>query len=111
MRRRSGHRHHTAVYDLAAGVIALALLWLVVLLLTRPRTRPPAPRSAPRFQPPPRRMEKTDEDLWTRKLMGMTLGHAGAIERGVTAKRRKFPRATRAELLEMVHSDYLRDRR
>ena len=43
--------------------------------------------------------------------MAMTLGSAGAIERGVTAKRRRFPRASRAELLKMVHDDYLRDRR
>lgn len=51
------------------------------------------------------------EQVWQRRLLLLTRGDAGAIERGVTARRRKFPRATRAELLEMLHDDYLRDRR
>lgn len=48
--------------------------------------------------------------MWEQRLMSMTLGNRGAIERGVTAKRRQHPRASRAELLEMVYEDYLRDR-
>ncbi|MFC5849750.1 hypothetical protein [Deinococcus petrolearius] len=95
---------------LAAGVTALALLWLVTLLLTSPRTRPPAPRPTPRFQSPSQRTVKAGEEQWTRTLLAMTRGNVGAIERGVNAKRRKFLRATRAELLEMLHDD-VRDRR
>ncbi|MBB6017314.1 hypothetical protein ACFP9V_06795 [Deinococcus radiopugnans] len=41
----------------------------------------------------------------------MTRNNRGAIERGVTAKRRNFPHASRAELLERVHTDYMRDLR
>ena len=93
---------------LATGLVLLALLWAVVLLLTRPRAQA-APPGRP--APLPRLPVQADEDLWTRKLMAMTLGSAGAIERGVTAKRRRFPRASRAELLKMVHDDDLRDRR
>lgn len=45
------------------------------------------------------------------KLLTVTRNNRGAIERGVTAKRRKFPQASRAELLERVHTDYMRDLR
>lgn len=95
--------------SIAALVILLALFWTGILLLTRPRGK--AQRSsAPGFRPPPRKMFKTEEDVWLRKLMNITRGNRGAIERGVTAKRRKFPRATRAELLEMVYDEYVRER-
>jgi len=90
----------------AATLILLALCGAALLLLTRPAERR---RSSPSC-PPHRRVTKTGEDIWLRKLMTLTLGNWGAIERGVTAKRRRFPRATRAELLEMVHDEYLRDR-
>lgn len=90
----------------AALLTLLALCGAALLLLTRPAERRPSSS----FRPPPRRMMKTEEEVWLGKLMTLTLGNRGAIERGVTAKRRKFPRATRAELLEMVHDEYLRDR-
>ncbi|WP_156039262.1 hypothetical protein [Deinococcus marmoris] len=56
-------------------------------------------------------MAASDEDLWLQKLLAVTLNNRGAIERGVTAKRRSFPHASRAELLERVHTDYMQDRR
>lgn len=47
--------------------------------------------------------------LLTRRLMTVTRGNRGATKRAVTAKRRQFPRATRAELLEMVDDESRRD--
>ena len=32
------------------------------------------------------------------------------MERAVTARRKKFPHATRLELLKMVHDEYVKDR-
>lgn len=90
----------------AALLIALALCGAALLLVTRPAKRRPSST----FRPPARRVMKPEEEVWFRRLMSLTLGNRGAIERGVTAKRRKFPRASRAELLEMVHDEYLRDR-
>ena len=56
------------------------------------------------------RTGKAAETHWMNKLQEITRGNTGAIERSVTAKRRKFPDATRAELLERVYDDYQRDR-
>ncbi|KEF34052.1 hypothetical protein RDMS_09330 [Deinococcus sp. RL] len=92
----------------ALVLVFLSLAGAGVLLLTR-RRGPGLPGEPRRFRPPPRRMVKTGEDVWLRRLMTVTRGDRGAIERAVTAKRRKFPRAPRAELLEMVYDEYRRD--
>lgn len=105
MAQRGRQAFYTRPVTVAALLTLLALCGAALLLLTRPAQRGPST-----FRPPARRMMKTEEEVWLRKLMTVTLGNRGAIERGVTAKRRKFPRATRAELLEMVHDEYLRDR-
>ncbi|MDV6375841.1 hypothetical protein [Deinococcus arenicola] len=82
----------------------LVVFWLVLLLVSRGRVgRVSGPSARPR--------SASDEDLWLQKLLTLTLNNRGAIERGVTAKRRNFPSASRAELLERVHTDYMRDRR
>lgn len=49
-------------------------------------------------------------EKWERLVLSQTLGNRGAMERAVTSKRKKFPEASRAQLLEMVHEDYARDR-
>ncbi|MDL2343305.1 hypothetical protein QOL99_03975 [Deinococcus sp. MIMF12] len=89
----------------ALVLIVISLAGAGVLLLTR-RGGPGRPGG---FRPPPRRTMKTDEEVWLRRLMTLTRGNRGAVERAVTAKRRTFPRATRAELLEMIHDEYRRD--
>ena len=50
------------------------------------------------------------EAVLMEKLMTITRGNQGAIERGVTAKRRAHPRANRAELLDLLYHEYLKDR-
>ncbi|WP_425430317.1 hypothetical protein [Deinococcus planocerae] len=80
-------------------VIVVALALLAVLLATRPRR---VPKSSP--------AGKNAELHWERKILSQTLGNRGAMERAVTAKRRNYPRASRADLLEMVHDEYVRDR-
>lgn len=50
------------------------------------------------------------EAQWEERVLLLTRGNRGAMERAVTAKRKRFPNATRAELLKMVYEDYLRDR-
>ncbi len=76
----------------------LALLLLAVLLATRPGAvkGPPAGRNAERY--------------WEERILRQTRGNRGALERAVTARRRKYPHASRAELLQMVHEEYVRDR-
>lgn len=44
------------------------------------------------------------------ELLRLTRGNRGAIERGVTAQRRRHPDASRADLLRRVRDEYLRDR-
>lgn len=50
------------------------------------------------------------EAKWEEKILLMTRGNRGALERAVTARRRKFPNATRLELLKLVHDEYVKDR-
>ncbi|WP_119675238.1 hypothetical protein [Deinococcus sp. RM] len=61
-------------------------------------------RSASRDSGP--RAERALEE----ELLRLTRGNRGAIERGVTAQRRRDPQASRAELLRRVRDEYLRDR-
>ncbi|GHF32835.1 hypothetical protein HNQ07_000349 [Deinococcus metalli] len=50
------------------------------------------------------------ERQWEERILLMTRGNRGALERAVTARRRRFPGATRLELLKMVHDEYVKDR-
>lgn len=50
------------------------------------------------------------EAHWEERVLALTRGNRGAMERAVTARRKKFPLASRTELLKMVHDEYLRDR-
>ncbi|MFC4638538.1 hypothetical protein [Deinococcus hohokamensis] len=43
------------------------------------------------------------------KILRLTRNNRGAMERAATAKRQKHPVASRAQLLQMVHDDYVRD--
>ncbi|GGN39522.1 hypothetical protein [Deinococcus daejeonensis] len=61
-------------------------------------------RSGPRGSGP--RAERALEE----ELLRLTRGNRGAIERGVTAQRRRHPDASRADLLRRVRDEYLRDR-
>ncbi len=83
----------------AVLLIVLALALLAVLLKTRPGDAAKAPPAS-----------KNAERYWEQKVLSQTLGNRGAMERAVTARRRKYPHASRAELLEMIHDEYLRDR-
>lgn len=85
--------------DAAWLLVLLAGLVFALLLATR-GVRHPRRRGQSRHA----------EAVWERKLLSMTLGNRGAIERGLTAKRRQHPGASRAELLRRLHDDYVRDR-
>ena len=124
-------------FQMAFGflLIALALFWVGLLLWTQPRstqprstqsrstqTRPSSPRPTPPRQarpsstPEPRIPVKPiptqgEEQLWREKLLTITRGNVGAIERGVAAKRQRFPQLSDAELLKLLYEEYLRDRR
>ncbi|MBZ9714192.1 hypothetical protein [Deinococcus multiflagellatus] len=87
--------------DAALLLVLLAGLVFALLLATRNLRHPER-----RGQGQSRRAEA----VWERKLLSMTLGNRGAIERGLTAKRRQHPGASRAELLRRLHDDYVRDR-
>lgn len=47
---------------------------------------------------------------WEDKILLLTRGNRGAMERSVAARQKKFPEATRLELLKLVHDDYVKDR-
>lgn len=85
-------------------LVVLALGLVVFLLLSRPEGKSTSPKVQQRA------LGNGQEKVLEQKLLSMTLGNRGAIERGVTAKRRQHPRASRAELLEMVYDDYVKDR-
>lgn len=80
-------------------LIVLALALIAGLLATRPGGTSKSSSAG-----------RGAEVHWERKILSQTLGNRGAMERAVTAKRRKYPRASRAELLEMIHEEYVRDR-
>ncbi|MEW6420134.1 MAG: hypothetical protein AB1511_00200 [Deinococcota bacterium] len=80
-------------------LILLALALLAVLLATRPGGQL---KDFPRG--------RTAERDWEEKILRQTRGNRGALERALTARRRKYPHASRAELLEMIHDEYVRDR-
>ena len=67
-----------------------------------------ATRSGKTSSGPP--TNRNAERYWEQKVLDQTRGNRGAMERAVTARRRKHPRASRAALLEMVHDEYVRDR-
>lgn len=50
------------------------------------------------------------EAQWEEKVLRLTRANRGAMERAITARRRKYPQATRLELLKLVHDEYLKDR-
>ncbi|WP_309569758.1 hypothetical protein [Deinococcus sp.] len=52
----------------------------------------------------------SQERHWEERILLMTRGNRGALERAVTARRRKFPQATRLELLKLVYDEYVKDR-
>lgn len=79
----------------AVLLIVLAVGLLGVLLATRPGGGTGA---------------RGDERDWEERLLRQTRGNRAAIERAVTAKRRQYPHASRAELLKMIHEEYVRDR-
>ena len=94
----------------AVFLALLALFWAVLLLLSRGKVGQSVAgrRGSPRSEGLP---SPSQEEFWLQKLLTVTRNNRGAIERGVTAKRRNFPHASRAELLERVHTDYMRDLR
>lgn len=81
--------------DWAYLLVAIAVLLVLWLLLSR--RRPVAQRQA-----------QSLEHL-ERRVLSQTLGNRGAMERAVLVKSRQHPRASRAQLLEMVSEDYARD--
>lgn len=85
--------------SLLIGLAILLAVWQLVRIERQRGHRGGPPRSG-----------QAAERHWMTKLMDITRGNTGAIERSVTAKRRRFPQATRAELLERVYDDYRRDR-
>lgn len=81
---------------------ALVLLWVGALFSTRGRASVGRKR---------RRLGQGAEEFWMEQLLLITRGNRGAIERGVAARRARHPDAPRAELLRMLHDEYIRDRR
>ncbi|PNY80140.1 hypothetical protein [Deinococcus koreensis] len=53
---------------------------------------------------------RAQEAQWEERVLRLTRGNRGALERAMTARRTRFPQATRLELLKMVHDEYVRDR-
>lgn len=99
-------------FQVALGVllIALTLFWAGLLLWTQPR-RTKLPRTPARHIPVRPSGNSGEEQLWRGKLLSVTRGNVGAIERGLAAKRRRFPHLPESELLHLLYEEYLRDRR
>ncbi|WP_295818479.1 hypothetical protein [uncultured Deinococcus sp.] len=51
-----------------------------------------------------------EEARWEERILLMTRGNRGALERAVTARRRRHPEKSRLELLKLVHDEYVKDR-
>ena len=48
---------------------------------------------------------------WEKKVMTQMRGDRARFQRTLDAKRVKHPRASREQLLEMIHDEYVRDNR
>jgi len=86
-------------------ILLLAAFVWALLHVTR-NLRRPGSRSGVRAPGRGSRAERALEE----ELLRLTRGNRGAIERGVTAQRRRHPDASRADLLRRVRDEYLRDR-
>ena len=83
-------------------IIAIALLSIGLYLRARSVT-PGATRSTG-----PARLLPTQ---WEKKVMTQMRGDQARFQRTLDAKRVKHPRASREQLLEMIHDEYVRDNR
>ena len=89
-------------------LILLAMIAvLAVLLYLKPKAGPLQSRDT---RPLPSRT--TGEVLqWERRVLTQLRGDRAAMERLLSARRRRFPHAGRQELLQHLHEEYTRDNR
>ncbi|GGI71932.1 hypothetical protein [Deinococcus wulumuqiensis] len=106
-------------------IVGLSALLLLVMLLTRTREKPSRSRNTPKvrwldpavqatFDRQAGRavtVPKGKDAMWERKVLSQLRGDRAAMERLVAGQAKRFPRAGRAELLERVYDDYVRDQR
>ena len=57
-----------------------------------------------------RPLSGVQERQWEERILRLTRGNRGALERAVTARRRRFPQASRLDLLKLIHDEYVKDR-
>lgn len=76
---------------------------LAVLFFLKPRSaRGTSPRARPALAP--------GERDWETRVLAQMVGDRARLERTVQSRRAKYPAASRAELLEVIDHEYVRDR-
>ena len=76
---------------------------LAVLFFLKPR---PARGTSPRARP----ALASGERDWETRVLAQMMGDRARLERTVQSRRAKYPAASRAELLEVIYYEYVRDR-
>lgn len=106
-------------------IVGISAFLLLVMFLTRPRAKSPQNRNTQkvRWLDPavqatfdrqagrPVTVTTGKDVVWERKVLSQLRGDRAAMERLVAGQAKRFPRAGRAELLERVYDDYVRDQR
>lgn len=86
---------------LLIALICIAVLAVLFFLKPRP-VRGTSPRARPALAP--------GERDWETRVLAQMMGDRARLERTVQSRRAKHPAASRAELLEIIHQEYVRDR-
>ena len=84
-------------------IVLICIGVLAVLFFLKPR---PARGTSPRAQP----ALLSGEREWETRVLAQMMGDRARLERTVQSRRAKYPAASRAELLEVIYYEYVRDR-
>ena len=111
--------------DTVLLIVGMSAFLLLVMLLSRPREKSPQSKNTQKVRWLDPAVQATFDRqagrvasvptgkaaMWERKVLSQLRGDRAAMERLVAGQAKRFPRAGRAELLERVYDDYVRDQR
>lgn len=92
-------------------MFGLALVLFMVMLWSQPDSKSKFHLPRQEQERRPIQMESGSGVAWERKVLAQLRGDRVAMERLIAYQARRNPRASRAELLQQVYDDYVRDQR
>ncbi|MFC4637007.1 hypothetical protein [Deinococcus hohokamensis] len=93
----------------AVFLVVLVGMGLLALLLYM--SSPSAPTPKARRGPASRAPHALTGSAWEKRVMLQMRGDQARFQRTLAAKQAKYPKASRDELLEIIHYEYVRDHR